>query len=151
MPATICTLVVSWVLEAERREGKRTGTAQLVPDIKERTLFSMLNKLSACAEMSGIPRPAALDEPRKLQSKNRLSQVAAENALVHAVILAAELLQVGEHSTLRAVLVPRARKIVREAAPREVGRNLRLGVQARRARGRATHASHIVTCKTMAM
>src|SRR6266702_2478291 len=98
----------------------------------------MLNKLSACAEMSGIPRPAALDKPRKLQSKNRQSQVAPENALVHAVILAAKVPQEDAHNI---VLVGRARKMVRKASPRDPSRDL--GFLARR----AAHASYIGTCK----
>ncbi len=74
-------------------------------------------------------------------SRNRSGQVAAEIALVRALILAAELLQGGGHSI---VLVPRAREAVREA-PRDARRDL--GALARR----AAHASHIGTCETVAM
>ncbi len=40
MPATVCTLVVSWVLETERG-GRRTGAAQLVPSTVKPALFLM--------------------------------------------------------------------------------------------------------------
>ena len=68
-----------------------------------------------------------------------------EKALVHASILAAEMLQKGEHNV---ALVGRALKIVRKAAPREGSRDL--VVLARAARG-AAHASNIKTYKTVAM
>jgi len=57
-------IVVSWVLGADQRgEGKRTGAAQLVPVMGSSLLFTTIRKFSACAAMSGIPRPAALHIP----------------------------------------------------------------------------------------
>ncbi len=86
--------------------------------------------------MSGMPRPAALNKPRILQCKNKSGQVAAEDALVQALILAAKVLQEVGHST---ILVGRARKIVREAAPREASRDLACLARS------AAHASHMGT------
>ena len=62
-----------------------------------------------------MPRPVEL---HKLRSKDssRLKWVTAENPLVTARMLAAEFPEVGGHGFL---LVVRARKIVREAAPGE--------------------------------
>jgi len=65
-----------------------------------------------------------------------------ENTLVEAVILAAEVLEIGGNIF---VLVVRVGKVEREAAPGEARGNL--GVQFRR----ATDASDPRTCETVAM
>ncbi len=67
-----------------------------------------------------IFRNASASRAAHLQSKHRSGQVTAENALVEAVILVAEVLnEVGNSS----VLVERARKVEREAAPEELRRD----------------------------
>jgi hypothetical protein len=98
--------------------------------------------------MSGMPRPAALHNPRNLLSKNRSGQVLAENALERAIMLLAEASQEDGHII---VLILRAREIVREAAPREARRDLGVGVLARRSARRSAHANDVGTCETVAM
>ena len=69
MPATVCTLAVSLVLQVNDAEGGRdgrcTGAEQLVPPTANSSLLKTIVNLSACAEMSGIPRPSLLHKIRK--------------------------------------------------------------------------------------
>src|SRR6266702_693232 len=69
MPATVCALAVSWVLGWMAAEGgkkeRRTGAEALVPPVVSYCPFRTVTNLSACAEMSGTPRPRGL---HKLQS-----------------------------------------------------------------------------------
>ncbi len=146
MPATVWTSVVSWVLEDGRRraEGagsrkRHTGVEQLVPPVTMGTLLTTITNLSACAAMSGMPRPAGL---HKLRSKKMSSQVTAASALVEAGILAALDLEEFGHDSL---LVRRARKVEREAASGDFRRDL--GIVA----CRATDASDVGTCETKAI
>ena len=101
--------------DAEAERGKedgerRTGVAQLVPS-KERYSWSMTTtKLSACAEMSGIPRPIRLHKfYKKSKGWGSVGFTAEENALVHAAVQAVtqvvETPEVGVHSN---ILVRRA-------------------------------------------
>ena len=66
-------------------------------------------------------------------------RVTAENALVEAAILAAKVLEEYRNSI---VLVFRARKMVREAAPRDLRSDFGLAL-------RSANASDIGTCKTV--
>jgi len=95
--------------------------------------------LEACAAISGIPRPEALHQ---VQSTNGLDQVTEANALVKALIPAAEVLEEGGHGLL---LVLRAFKVVREAAARESRCDLRQIVR------RSADGGDIGTCKSVAM
>ena len=113
-----------------------------MPSTVKNPLSSATTYLSACAAMSGMPRPPALPSPRQLLSKNtRSSQVVADNALVQAIKLAVEALH--EDGNL-IILIRRTREKVREAAPREARRDLG-------AARRAAHCSDEGTCETKAM
>ncbi len=86
-----------------------------------------------------MPRPEALHQ---VQSMNSLNKVTEANALVKALILAAEVLEVEGRGLL---LVSRAQKIVREASAGESRCDLRL-VTCRSADG-----GDIGTCQSVAM
>ncbi len=76
----------------------------------------MIGYLNACAAMSGMARPEGLSKLRS-NSENRSVWVTEASALIVALILIAELLEVCGHGPL---LVERAHKEVREAAAGEV-------------------------------
>jgi len=97
----------------------------------------MIKKLSACAEMSGMPRPKGL---HRLRSENRTCLVTAANTLVEAIILAAQILEEGGDSVY---LVVRASKVVRETAAREVRRLLGIGRRASDGSNKGTYESVI--------
>jgi len=79
---------------------------------------------------------------RAVQRKNRSGQITAACALVEASMLAAEVL---EEFGYRTVLVVRAWKVEREAASRQLRRDLGEVVSS------ATDASDVGTCETMAI
>ncbi len=147
MPATVCKLVVdSCSLEdgRHRAEGggkreRRTGVEQLVPSTARSEVPRTIVHLSACAAMSGMPRPPGL---HKLHSKSRSGRAMAANVLVKAGILVAEALEEGGHHL---VLIPWPRKVVREAAPREGSRDLGSEVL------RTADASDVRTCESVAV
>src|SRR6266702_3165668 len=146
MLATVCTLTATPVLQDGRcraegggRRERRTGVEQLVPSMIISMSFVNKRYLSACAEMSGTPRPSGL---HRSQIKNRSGEVIAASALVEPGILVAEVLEEGGH---RAALVAPPRKDEREAAPGEVCRDLWFVA------GRAADASDTGTCENVAV
>ena len=70
-------------------------------------------KLTACAEMSGIPRPLGLHKYKVRSGQVRSSRVIALNELKTARILVLDVVEERGHG---GHLVGRARKVFREAA-----------------------------------
>ena len=124
MPATVCTLAVSWMLAEPTTETGASGEWRKTHRCR-----------CACAARGngigvdddpvlerlrcdvGDPAAGRAVKTTKLQSKNRSGQVTEENALIHALILFAETPEEFGH---RFLLVVGARKIVRETARGEV-------------------------------
>ena len=113
----------------------------VVPDMGIVLRLKKIMKFSACAEMSGIPRPDSLD---KLQCKDRPNQVKDANALVLSLIHVLEGLDLKEagHGPL---LVVWAHKIFREATAGEACRELWHGAR------RSANGSDGGTCGSVAV
>ncbi len=113
IPATICTLAVSWMDDAERWEVGETHWRRAACSVQDND-FTVEENPDPHRLRGDIWDVAAPRTAQELQRENRSDQVTEANVLVEAVILIAEALEEGGYGLL---LVARVQKVVREAAP----------------------------------
>jgi hypothetical protein len=144
MPATVWTLAVSWVLENGRRRAEEQGVGKDTPKPRRPCLPRLRRRFGRRIRnfrLRGDVGVATTQKLHKLQSKKRSGHGSERTCRGrHAGCRGLE------ESVHRIELVPRARKVVREAASGEARRDL--GVVSAFS---AADASDPGTCETMAV